>query len=66
MTKLYFGKLFFSGEAARKEAAARAEVAAEQEAVMAAVEAESKQEHVSEPSAFSQVRLYFKYIIYCM
>ncbi|XP_075211293.1 ryanodine receptor [Lycorma delicatula] len=43
------------GEAARKEAAARAEVAAEQQAVMAAVEAESKQETVTEPSAFSQI-----------
>lgn len=43
------------GEQHRKEVAARAEVAAEQQAVMAAVEAESKQEVVSEPSAFSQV-----------
>lgn len=43
------------GEAARKEAAAVAEVAAQQQEVMAAVEAESKQEVVSEPSAFSQV-----------
>lgn len=43
------------GEAARKEAAAVAEVAAQQQEVMAAVEAEAKQEVVSEPSAFSQV-----------
>lgn len=45
----------FSGEAARKEAAQRAEVVAETEAVMAAMEAESKKEVVSEPSAVSQV-----------
>jgi len=45
----------FRGEAARKEAAQTAEVAAQQQAVMAAVEAESKHETVSEPSAFSQV-----------
>lgn len=44
----------YSGEAARKEAAATAEVAAQQEAVMAAVEAEAKQE-VSSKSAFAQV-----------
>nr|AHW99829.1 ryanodine receptor [Sogatella furcifera] len=43
------------GEAARKEAVARAEVAAEQQAVMAAVEAEAKHDVVSEPSAFSQI-----------
>lgn len=43
------------GEAARKEAAAVAEVAAQQQAVMAAVEAEAKQEVTNEPSAFSQV-----------
>lgn len=45
----------YRGEAARKEAAAVAEVAAQQQAVMAAVEAESKQEVTTEPSAFSQV-----------
>ncbi|XP_046677460.1 LOW QUALITY PROTEIN: ryanodine receptor-like [Homalodisca vitripennis] len=43
------------GEAARKEAAAVAEVAAQQQAVMAAVEAEHKQEVITEPSAFSQI-----------
>ncbi|KAL1124812.1 hypothetical protein AAG570_001433 [Ranatra chinensis] len=43
------------GEAARKEAAATAEVAAQHEAVMAAVEAESKQEVVTEQSAVSQI-----------
>lgn len=45
----------FSGDAARKEAAATAEVAAQQQAVMAAVEAENKQEAVVEPSALSQM-----------
>ena len=44
-----------SGDAARKEAAATAEVAAQQQAVMAAVEAENKQEAVVEPSALSQM-----------
>ena len=43
------------GEAARKEAAQAAEVAAQQESVMAAVEAESKQETVVQASAVSQV-----------
>ncbi|XP_073986803.1 ryanodine receptor isoform X3 [Rhodnius prolixus] len=44
------------GEAARKEAAQTAEVAAQQEAVMAAFEAEKKEEKVStEPSAVSQI-----------
>ncbi|XP_014249566.1 ryanodine receptor isoform X2 [Cimex lectularius] len=44
------------GEAARKEAAQTAEVVAQQEAVMAAFDAESKQEKVSsEPSAVSQI-----------
>ncbi|XP_065200353.1 ryanodine receptor [Planococcus citri] len=42
------------GEAARKEAAATAEVAAQQQAVMAAMEAEAKQEG-SKESAFSQI-----------
>lgn len=45
----------FSGGAAKKEAALVAEVAAQHQAVMAAVEAEGKQETVSEPSAVSQV-----------
>ncbi|GLG95824.1 Ryanodine receptor [Gryllus bimaculatus] len=43
------------GEAARKAAAATAEAAAQQQAAMAAVEAENKQEVVTEPSAVSQV-----------
>lgn len=43
------------GEAARREAAAMAEVAAQQQAVMAAVETETKQEVSTEPSAISQV-----------
>ncbi|XP_054285011.1 ryanodine receptor isoform X1 [Macrosteles quadrilineatus] len=43
------------GEAARREAAAVAEVAAQQQAVMAAVEAETKQEVSTEPSAISQI-----------
>lgn len=42
------------GEVARKEAAATAEVAAQQQAVMAAMEAEAKQASASD-SAFSQV-----------
>lgn len=45
-----------SGEVARKEAAATAEVAAQQQAVMAAMEAEAKQVSPSD-SAFSQVTL---------
>lgn len=45
------------GDAARKEAAATAEVAAQQQAVMAAVEAENKQEVTVEPSALSQMDL---------
>lgn len=41
---------------ARKEAAQMVEVVAQQQAVMAAMEAEHKQESASvEPSAFSQV-----------
>jgi hypothetical protein len=44
-----------SGDAARKAAAATAEAAAQQQAVMAAVEAETKQEVVVETSAVSQV-----------
>nr|CAD7393765.1 unnamed protein product [Timema cristinae] len=43
------------GEAARKAAAANVEVAAQQQAAMAAVEAESKHVVVVEPSAVSQV-----------
>ncbi|KAI5742923.1 hypothetical protein M8J77_012710 [Diaphorina citri] len=44
------------GEVARKEAAQIAEVAAQQQAVMAAMEAEHKQESASiEPSAFAQI-----------
>ncbi|XP_069698288.1 ryanodine receptor isoform X7 [Periplaneta americana] len=43
------------GDAARKAAAATAEAAAQQQAVMAAVEAETKQEVVVEPSAVSQI-----------
>lgn len=46
---------FCRGDAARKAAAATAEAAAQQQAVMAAVEAETKQEVVVEPSAVSQV-----------
>ncbi|XP_049775985.1 ryanodine receptor [Schistocerca cancellata] len=43
------------GDAARKAAAATAEAAVQQQAAMAAVEAESKQEVVVEPSAMSQI-----------
>lgn len=43
------------GDAARKAAAATAEAAVQQQAAMAAVEAESKQEVVVEPSAVSQI-----------
>lgn len=43
------------GDAARKEAAAAAEVGAQQQAVMAAVEAENKKEVTVEPSALSQM-----------
>ncbi|XP_033608233.1 ryanodine receptor isoform X6 [Cryptotermes secundus] len=43
------------GDAARKAAAATAEAAAQQQAVMAAVEAETKQEVVVEPAAVSQI-----------
>ncbi|XP_072162212.1 ryanodine receptor isoform X2 [Bemisia tabaci] len=46
---------FLGGGAAKKEAALVAEVAAQHQAVMAAVEAEGKQETVSEPSAVSQI-----------
>lgn len=52
--------IYCSGEAARKEAAAVAEVAAQQQAVMAAVEAESKHEVSLEPSAVSQVSEKYK------
>ncbi|KAK7790956.1 hypothetical protein R5R35_007854 [Gryllus longicercus] len=43
------------GEAARKAAAATAEAGVQQQAAMAAVEAENKQEVVTEPSAMSQI-----------
>ncbi|XP_046400098.1 ryanodine receptor isoform X3 [Ischnura elegans] len=43
------------GEAAKKQAAMNAEAVAQQQAVMAAVEAESKHEVVTEPSAISQI-----------
>lgn len=53
-----FATYLNSGEVARKEAAATAEVAAQQQAVMAAMEAEAK--HVStSDSAFSQVFYFF-------
>ncbi|XP_067007679.2 ryanodine receptor [Anabrus simplex] len=45
------------GEAARKAAAVQAEVAAQQQAAMAAVETEAKQEVKVEPSAVSQIDL---------
>jgi hypothetical protein len=48
---------FCRGDAARKAAAATAEAAAQQQAVMAAVEAETKQEVVVEPASVSQVIL---------
>jgi hypothetical protein len=46
---------FSGGEAAKREAAVTAEVAAQQQAVMAAVEAEAKQESALNESAFSQI-----------
>lgn len=51
------------GEAARQQAAESAEAAAQQQAVVAAVEAESKHEIVTEPSAVSQVIAPFSYSI---
>lgn len=49
----------YSGEVARKEAAATAEVGAQQQAVMAAMEAEAKQVPPSD-SAFSQVTIFLQ------
>lgn len=45
-----------SGEVARKEAAATAEVAAQQQAAMAAIEAVAKQKSTTD-SAFAEVKL---------
>jgi len=51
--------LIYRGESARKDSIAGPEVLAQQQAVMAAVEAEIKQKNsVENPSAFSTVGLY--------
>lgn len=50
--------LFYRGESARKDSIAGPEVLAQQQAVMAAVEAEIKQKNsVENPSAFSTVSI---------
>jgi hypothetical protein len=57
--------VFFRGEAARKAAAATAEAVMQQQAVMAAMDAESKQETVTETPAVAQVhKLYFESILF--
>ena len=49
--------IFCRGEQARAQAAAAAEAAAAQQAAMAAVEAEAKQETITEPSSGSSIDL---------
>jgi len=54
--KIYLFVLIYRGESARKDSIAGPEVLAQQQAVMAAVEAEIKQKNsVENPSAFSTV-----------
>lgn len=51
--------MIYRGESARKDSIAGPEVLAQQQAVMAAVEAEIKQKNsVENPSAFSTVGIY--------
>lgn len=47
--------MFFSGEAAKRAAVEKAEAQQAQQAVMQAIETESKQETTTEPSAVSQI-----------